>query len=101
MRYATIALALLIAGCAADSATPPLAANHPANPAAPTAPLEGFTALAAITAPATQPTSQPATKPQTAGNYVCPMHEHVTSDDPNARCPICGMRLVLRKGVNR
>lgn len=27
--------------------------------------------------------------------YVCPMHAEVTSNDPNAHCPICGMKLVL------
>lgn len=27
--------------------------------------------------------------------YVCPMHAEVTSTDPNAHCPICGMKLVL------
>ncbi|MBI3776033.1 MAG: efflux RND transporter periplasmic adaptor subunit [Gammaproteobacteria bacterium] len=27
--------------------------------------------------------------------YVCPMHSQVTSTDPNAYCPICGMKLVL------
>ena len=26
--------------------------------------------------------------------YVCPMHASVTSTDPNAECPICGMKLV-------
>lgn len=26
--------------------------------------------------------------------YVCPMHPEITSTDPNATCPICGMKLV-------
>ena len=27
-------------------------------------------------------------------NYVCPMHSNIISNDPNAKCPICGMDLV-------
>jgi Cu(I)/Ag(I) efflux system membrane fusion protein len=26
--------------------------------------------------------------------YVCPMHSNIVSNDPNANCPICGMKLV-------
>ncbi len=29
--------------------------------------------------------------------YVCPMHPHEMSHDPNARCRLCGMRLELKK----
>jgi heavy metal-binding protein len=32
------------------------------------------------------------------GAYECPMHPEVTSDDPDARCPKCGMKLVRKKG---
>jgi Cu(I)/Ag(I) efflux system membrane fusion protein len=30
------------------------------------------------------------------GRYYCPMHPEETSDDPNARCPKCGMKMELR-----
>ena len=30
------------------------------------------------------------------GKYYCPMHPTRTSDDPNARCPDCGMKMVPR-----
>jgi membrane fusion protein, copper/silver efflux system len=31
------------------------------------------------------------------GKYYCPMHPHVSSDDPNAKCDLCGgMKLVPR-----
>jgi Cu(I)/Ag(I) efflux system membrane fusion protein len=31
--------------------------------------------------------------PATAGKYYCPMHPNRTSDDPNAKCPDCGMKM--------
>jgi|SRR5690625_777503 len=31
------------------------------------------------------------------GIYACPMHPEVTSNDPEARCPKCGMRLELKE----
>jgi Cu(I)/Ag(I) efflux system membrane fusion protein len=30
------------------------------------------------------------------GKYYCPMHPNRTSDDPNARCPDCGMKMEPR-----
>lgn len=37
--------------------------------------------------------------PQGDGAYYCPMHPHVTSDDPDAVCDLCGgMKLVPRPG---
>ena len=48
-------------------------------------------------------TMKPATTAGTAagqapvgGKYYCPMHPNRTSDDPNARCPDCGMKMVPR-----
>ena len=32
-----------------------------------------------------------------AHTYVCPMHPEVTSDKSDAKCPKCGMALVLKK----
>jgi DNA-directed RNA polymerase subunit RPC12/RpoP len=34
--------------------------------------------------------------PATAGKYYCPMHPNRTSDDPNAKCPDCGMKMELK-----
>jgi Cu(I)/Ag(I) efflux system membrane fusion protein len=48
----------------------------------------------AAPAPAAAPTGNAAANP--AHKYHCPMHPEVTSDDPNARCPKCGMKLEPR-----
>ncbi|HEY0709223.1 MAG TPA: efflux RND transporter periplasmic adaptor subunit, partial [Polyangia bacterium] len=54
----------------------------------------------AAPAPATAAASAPAADPKTAQlKYHCPMHPEVTSDDPNARCPKCGMKLEPRPAV--
>jgi Cu(I)/Ag(I) efflux system membrane fusion protein len=34
------------------------------------------------------------------GKYYCPMHPNRTSDDPNARCPDCGMKMVARPAAS-
>jgi hypothetical protein len=44
--------------------------------------------------------SAPATT-RSAAAYVCPMHPEVTSNDPKARCHICGMFLKPPKGAAR
>ena len=41
------------------------------------------------------PATAPAT--QAAAIYTCPMHPDVQADAPD-RCPICGMKLVLKEG---
>jgi Cu(I)/Ag(I) efflux system membrane fusion protein len=38
-------------------------------------------------------TMAPAGASATAGKYYCPMHPNRTSDDPNAKCPDCGMKM--------
>ena len=33
--------------------------------------------------------------------YTCPMHPEFTTDDPDQRCPICGMKLIKKKDVKK
>jgi membrane fusion protein, copper/silver efflux system len=42
-----------------------------------------------------------AAAPATGGKYYCPMHPERTSDDPNARCPNCGMKLEPRPAASK
>lgn len=108
--------ALLIASCA----QPPLevGANHPANPdatAAPASPPSTTLVIAQESSPAApggranrnaaspapggahQHGSQAPTATQAM--YMCPMHPDVTSTDPDAKCPKCGMK--INKPVQR
>jgi membrane fusion protein, copper/silver efflux system len=41
-------------------------------------------------------TADGGSQPAAGGKYYCPMHPNRTSDDPNARCPDCGMKLEPR-----
>jgi hypothetical protein len=110
-RILTVALALTVAGCATQTRPTPLAANHPANPDAPEAPLPppsqtlagAATRQGSATADdhdmssmhhggMTMPATTAATSPAAAA-YVCPMHKQVTSNQPGV-CPICHMKLV-------
>ena len=110
-------IVLFIGGCAGPAYVYDPAAYHPANPAAATAPLPAastvLTMSATAPAPATAPAAidhsghaehtghaAPATK-QAAALYVCPMHPEVTSNDPKARCHICGMFLKPPKEAAR
>jgi len=86
---AAVALAVL-GGCAGETAGTQFGADHPANPQAPAAPVPPPSKTLAL-----NPTSAPSTRPvETAAVYTCPHHPDVTSTDPEARCPKCGMKLV-------
>lgn len=115
MTSRLLALAvLLVAGCGARYTEPPLASDHPANPAAapspvsPRSPTLDLAAAEPITpvavrvpvAPAGHEHGQPASAPaapQAATLYICPMHPEVTADRPDQRCTKCGMKLVPKK----
>jgi Cu(I)/Ag(I) efflux system membrane fusion protein len=56
---------------------------------------EGNVAPSRSMKPAVQPASGQSMAPA-GGKYYCPMHPNRTSDDPNARCPDCGMKLEAR-----
>jgi len=46
-------------------------------------------------------TAVPSTDAGTAGKYYCPMHPHISSDDPNAKCDLCGgMKLIPRPAAS-
>jgi hypothetical protein len=109
---------LLMAGCAAQ-VSQEVPANHPASPeAAEAAPIETSTVLALDSAEPIRPAGRAApegggmqrTPMQQGGNhaghgqastqpapgqqlYMCPMHPEVTSTNPNAPCPKCGMKI--------
>ena len=102
IRLALIACVLSLCGCATPSKPAPAGADHPANPDAPTG------AQVTARAPAAQPDvpthdhsghghaapAEPTLSPQ--ATYMCPMHPAVTSNDPEARCPECGMKINKR-----
>lgn len=75
---------IVLGGDAHSVASP----SHPAQPPA--------TVAHELDHPAPAATA-PAPAPAPAVTYVCPMDPEVTSTDPNARCPKCGMRLEAKK----
>lgn len=48
----------------------------------------------------TPPAGAGAAQAPFGGKYYCPMHPNRTSDDPNARCPDCGMKMELRPAAS-
>lgn len=115
-----VASLAFVVGCGAVEEKP-LAKEHPANPAAPEAPLPARSRtldLAAADSPSTTPAREadhaahgdrgvhgptpparfeptPATssaRPESKALYTCPMDPEVVSDKPG-RCPKCGMKL--------
>src|SRR5882762_1717268 len=55
--------------------------------------LKLFVLVVLLIAPGCSKSSN-ATKPPNVDYYTCTMHPSVKSQDPNGKCPICGMGLV-------
>lgn len=94
LRVILGAAIVTMGGCTGEFVDPPLNRTHPANAAAPTAPLPDSSSILSVestkpisAAPASAAASQP------AAAYVCPMHPEVVSDAPG-KCPKCGMKLI-------
>lgn len=107
--------AVLLAGCTAAYTEPALPPDHPASSGAPESPLPDRSrtldlADAEPVSPAAQarpdhhaadetpPPDHAAPGAPRAAAYACPMHPEVTSDQPDQRCPKCGMRLTKQEG---
>ncbi len=53
-----------------------------------------FAVLVAVAGGCSKPAAQAAAKPSDVDYYTCTMHPSVRSQDPDGKCPICGMDLV-------
>jgi hypothetical protein len=90
-RILTLAPVLLLSACAPQTLHPSTNADHPANPEAA---LGAQPATAAAHNYAGHHHDEPGDTPAAPGAmYACPMHPEVTSNDPNAVCPKCGMKI--------
>jgi hypothetical protein len=92
-RLPILSVLALIAGCSQPASHPQPRADDPANPDAP---------VAAAPPVAPPPDAAPTesghdhhdhTAAPSAALYQCPMHPEATSNDPNALCPKCGMKI--------
>jgi len=89
----------LVHACATATGTyEPLGADHPASPGAPEVAVHDPSAFLRADAPL--PDAEAEATGAAAGAYVCPMHEHVSSDQPGD-CPECGMQLVPREAAEQ
>lgn len=94
-------MALVLHGCISPVQIAPLPYAHPANPEAPGGilpPLGTGLQSPVRTSGDTLPEitgheGHMVDDPQASGQYQCPMHPEVRSDEPR-RCPVCGMKLV-------
>lgn len=99
-------LVLGLVGCASDGTAPGVPDDHPASFATEVASLHASSATLAIIEPVgVTPTRSmqmdhshgEANPSPDAPVYVCPMHPEVTSSNPAAHCPKCGMKLKARQ----
>jgi len=117
LRIVIMAVAMVLcpfssSGCSPRPVDMSPGPDHPANPDAMAASLpERSTGLTTASEPTTDgprdrhmhggstaaaPASSSAPATNAAAIYVCPMHPEVTSDQPDQRCPKCGMKLVRK-----